>query len=78
MVKPGETTVLSRRAFNRRLFAMGSMLAMGSGLARAEEQVLTSSLGAATRQANPGNPKLATQTEVVAGQDQDAEEGEPA
>ena len=62
--------MLSRRAFNRRLLAMGSMLVMGSGLARAEEQVFTSSLGTTTRQANPNNSKLATQTEVVAGQDQ--------
>jgi L,D-transpeptidase YcbB len=61
--------VLSRRAFNRRLLAMGSLIAMGSS-AFAEDTVFTSSLGTGTKKAEPANSKLATQTEVVAGQDQ--------
>ena len=44
----GIMSVLSRRAFNRNLFAMGSLLAMGASLAaHAEEQpVFTSSIKA--------------------------------
>jgi hypothetical protein len=68
-VKPGDNTVLSRRAFNRRLLAMGSLLAMGTS-AWAEDPVFTSSLASDTKKAAPANSKLATQTEVVAGQDQ--------
>ena len=61
--------MLSRRAFNRRLLAMGSLVAMGS-TAFAEDPVITSSLGSETKTAAPANSKLATQTEIVAGQDQ--------
>ena len=49
---------------------MGSLLAMGSAAARAEEPVFTSSLTTAPMKADPKNAKLATQTEIVAGQDQ--------
>jgi murein L,D-transpeptidase YcbB/YkuD len=67
--------VLSRRAFNRSLFAMGSLLAMGAA-AFAEEPTFTSSLtspepaqqATAAKKAKAGG--LATQTEIVAGQDQ--------
>jgi len=66
--------VLSRRAFNRNLFAMGSLLAM-SAAAFAQEQVDTSTL-ATPAPAKPRPAKkskassLATQTEIVAGQNQ--------
>ncbi len=49
---------------------MGSMLALGSAGARAEDPVFTSSLGTETKKAAPKDSKLATQTEIVAGQDQ--------
>jgi murein L,D-transpeptidase YcbB/YkuD len=62
--------VLSRRAFNRHLFAMGSLFAMGASARAQEEPVFTSSLSTGAREAAPRNSKLATQTEVVAGQDQ--------
>ncbi len=61
--------MLSRRAFNRNLLAMGSLFAMGSAL-RAQEPVFTSSLASEGKAAAPRNSKLATQTEIVAGQDQ--------
>jgi murein L,D-transpeptidase YcbB/YkuD len=66
--------VLSRRSFNRSLLAMASLLAMGVA-ARAEDPVFTSSLtGPAPVKAQPAKQtrdgKLATQTEIVAGQDQ--------
>jgi len=66
--------VLSRRAFNRSLFAMGSLLAMGLA-ARAEEPVFTSSITSPAPlnvqpQKATKDSKLATQTEIVAGQDQ--------
>ncbi len=61
--------MLSRRAFNRHFIAMGSLLAMGSSLARAEDPVFTSSLGTAAKKA-ASNSKLATRTEILAGQDQ--------
>lgn len=61
--------MLSRRAFNRRLLAMGSLVAMGNA-AFAEDPVITSSLGSETKKAAASNSKLATQTEIVAGQDQ--------
>jgi len=66
--------VLSRRAFNRNLFAMGSLLAMRAA-AFAQEQVDTSTL-ATPAPAKPRPAKkskassLATQTEIVAGQNQ--------
>ncbi|MCX7350635.1 MAG: L,D-transpeptidase family protein [Alphaproteobacteria bacterium] len=66
--------MLSRRAFNRNLFAMGSLLAM-SAAAFAQEQVDTSTL-ATPAPAKPRPAKkskassLATQTEIVAGQNQ--------
>ncbi len=66
--------MLSRRAFNRSLLAMASSLALVAA-ARAEDPVTTDPLpepGQAT--ANPPaekrNGKLATQTEIVAGQNQ--------
>jgi murein L,D-transpeptidase YcbB/YkuD len=63
--------VLSRRAFNRHLLAMGSLFAMGaSAMAQQDDSVFTSSLSAGAKEAAPKNSKLATQTEVVAGQDQ--------
>jgi murein L,D-transpeptidase YcbB/YkuD len=64
--------VQSRRAFNRNLLAMVSLMAMGSA-ASAEEPVFTSSLTTATpaKTVPPkASGKLATQTEIVAGQDQ--------
>ncbi len=66
--------MLSRRAFNRSLLAMGSLLAM-SMTALAEEPTFTSSLTTPEpAKAKPAkNAKaggLATQTEIVAGQDQ--------
>ncbi len=48
---------------------MGSLLAMGNA-AFAEDTVIASPLGSETKTAAPGNSKLATQTEIVAGQDQ--------
>ena len=66
--------MLSRRAFNRNLFAMGSLLAMRAA-AFAQEQVDTSTL-ATPAPAKPRPAKkskassLATQTEIVAGQNQ--------
>ncbi|MFO1133344.1 MAG: L,D-transpeptidase family protein [Hyphomicrobiales bacterium] len=66
--------MLSRRAFNRSLLAMASLLATGA-MALAQEQVETGSLTTPA----PAKPKpakksktdsLATQTEIVAGQDQ--------
>jgi L,D-transpeptidase YcbB len=68
-VKPGERTVLSRRAFNRSLLAMGSLVAMGRS-AWAEDPIITSSLASGTKKADEANSKLATQTEIVAGQNQ--------
>jgi murein L,D-transpeptidase YcbB/YkuD len=58
--------VLSRRAFNRNLLAMGSLLATGATLARANEPVVTGSLATGAKQP-AGSSKLATQTEIVAG-----------
>lgn len=66
--------MLSRRAFNRNLLAMASFLAAGT-VALAQEQVQTGSL--TTPEAAKVKPAsksktggLATQTEIVAGQDQ--------
>ena len=67
--------MLSRRVFNRNLLTMASLLAMGAA-ASAEEPVFTSSLTTATPgkavppKASTKDGKLATQTEIVAGQDQ--------
>ncbi len=63
--------MLSRRVFNRSLLAMTSLVAMGLA-ARAEEPVITSSLTTPTplKAAPTKDGKLATQTEIVAGQDQ--------
>ncbi len=68
--------MLSRRAFNRNILAMGGLVAMAAVVpALAEEPVFTSSIGTvgpttAPAVAAPANGKLATQTEIVAGQDQ--------
>lgn len=63
--------MLSRRAFNRNLFAFGSLLAMGSTLpALAEEPVFTSSIATVPAQSAQKDTKLATQTEIVEGLDQ--------
>lgn len=66
--------MLSRRAFNRSLLAVGSLLALGT-TAFAQEPAITSSLttpepaqAAPTKKAKANG--LATQTEIVAGQDQ--------
>lgn len=66
--------MLSRRAFNRSLLTMGSLLAMGAA-GFAEEPVFTSSLTAPTpAKAAPvkagKDGKLATQTEILAGQNE--------
>lgn len=61
--------MLSRRQFNRHLLSLGSLLAMSTA-ASAQDPVFTSSLGTETKKAAPQNSKLATQTEIVAGQDQ--------
>ena len=61
--------MLTRRAFTRNLSVMGSLLALGAIEAVAEEPVFTSSLSAATPKKAPAGG-LATQTEIVAGQDQ--------
>lgn len=66
--------MLSRRVFNRSLFAMASLLAMGT-VALAQDQVQTGSLATpAPAKAKPAKKAkadgLATQTEIVAGQDQ--------
>lgn len=70
-------SVLSRRAFNRNLLAMGSLLAMGASLsAHAEDPVFTSSIATPEPQKKTQaaqaqqNGKLATQTEIVSGQNQ--------
>lgn len=68
--------MLSRRVFNRSLLAMGSLFAMGAAAFAQDATVTTSSLtspepaqqGAAAKKAKAG--ALATQTEIVAGQDQ--------
>jgi murein L,D-transpeptidase YcbB/YkuD len=63
--------VLSRRAFHRTLLAMGSLLVTGSVRpAFAEDPVFTSSIATGPAQAVPRDTRLATQTEIVAGQDQ--------
>ncbi len=68
--------MLSRRAFNRNVLVMGGLLAMAAVVpALAEEPVFTSSIGSAGSKtvpnvAAPAANKLATQTEIVAGQDQ--------
>ncbi|WP_373503255.1 L,D-transpeptidase family protein [Aestuariivirga sp.] len=63
--------MLSRRVFNRNLFAMGSLLAMGSTVpVLAEEPIFTSSIASVPAKTAPKNGKLATQTEIVAGLDQ--------
>jgi L,D-transpeptidase YcbB len=69
---PGGSSLLSRRAFNRNVLSMGSLFAMGSLMpALAEEPVFTSSIATpAPKPAAAANGKLATQTEIVEGQDQ--------
>jgi murein L,D-transpeptidase YcbB/YkuD len=75
-MKPRGSAVLSRRAFNRNIFAMGGLFAMAAVVpALAEEPVFTSSIGTVGSKkapdiAAPASSKLATQTEIVAGQDQ--------
>jgi murein L,D-transpeptidase YcbB/YkuD len=61
--------VLTRRAFARNLFAMGSLAALAASAALAEEPVFTSSIATAAPKKSPAGD-LATRTEVVAGLDQ--------
>ena len=62
--------MLSRRAFNRYLFAMGSLGTMASAMpAYAEDPLFTSSMSTLAPQTKQ-NPSLATRTEIVAGLDQ--------
>lgn len=63
--------MLSRRVFNTNLLGFGSLIAMTRGTAAlAEEPLFTSSVSTVKPAAVQANSKLATQTEIVAGQDQ--------
>ena len=63
--------MLTRRAFNRNLFAMGSLLACGAAMpALAEEPVFTSSIATLAAKTAQKDSKLATQTEIVDGLEQ--------
>ena len=58
--------MLSRRAFNRNLLSLGSLLAMGAALpALAEEPVFTSPISSVAPATAPANGKLATQTDLL-------------
>ena len=60
--------MLSRRAFNRNLLGMGSLIAIGAAApALAEEPIFTSSIATVAPASGPTGGKLATQTEIVAG-----------
>ena len=60
--------MLSRRAFNRNLLGMGSLIAIGAAApALAEEPIFTSSIATVAPATGPTGGKLATQTEIVAG-----------
>ena len=63
--------MLSRRAFNRQLLSLGSLLSVSAATpALAEEPIFTSSIATVAPATAPANGKLATQTEIVAGLDQ--------